>query len=196
MLKHPLLVFLSLTCLNLCIAAPAEVKRCVFSIEVIRDGGGLWPTGYTAVGDGIFLYEHADGQITAERYQRLDIQSGAPRVPEREVFADGKAFTQRVRDLFKKSAIRELDNPAFYAAELAARQAMPVPGKILVITGAATVRVYGDLEGTRFTFSYAGLGSCLEFYADYNEKLKALKALLDGIAYEYGRARIFLDQGA
>ncbi len=191
MLKHTIFLFLAVTCFQLCTAAPGDAKRCVFSIEVIRDGAGFKPLGYKVVGDGIFLYEHSDGQITAERYQQWDIQGGAPREPQREVFAGGKAFTQRVRDLFKKSAIRELDFPAVHAAVLAAQQAMPEGG--ILITNGPSVRIYADLEGTRFTFSYEGLGSSLRFYADYNEKLRALKTLLDGVAYEYGRARIFLD---
>lgn len=196
MLKTLFLALLSITCLNRCSAANAETKRCVFSIEVIRDGRGLKPQGYTAIGDGIFLYEHPDGQITGERYQQWDIQSGAPRDPQREIFGSGKAFSQTVRDLFKKSAVGEVDFQAeMLAAEQAATQHAISTGKVLPVTVSSgrTVRIYADLEGTRFTFSVGGLSAVLRLGVDHNEKLKALKALLDGIAYEYGRSRVFID---
>ena len=189
MLKFSLLVFLSLTCLHLSIAAPAEVKRCVFSIEVIRDGGGMYPKRYTAVGDGIFLYEHADGRISGERYQRLEPNDGARRVPEREIFGAGPEFTRRIRDLFKKSALRERD---FQAAVIAAQQPRS-DGKIFMVTGAKTERVFADLEGTQFDFSTPGIGWLLKNLADDNAKLRALKSLLDGVAFEYGRSRIFIE---
>lgn len=189
MLKHSLLVFLSLTCLKLCFAAPAEVKRCVFSIEIIRDGGGMWPTGYTAVGDGVFLFEHADGRITGERYEQWNASTGLPRELQKEVFARGNEFTRRVRELFKKCAIRELD---FNAAVAAAQRAMPEE-KMFVNMGAKTVKVFAGLEGTRFSFSANGLGWHLEIYGTYSAKLRELKSLLDGVAYEYGRSRIFID---
>lgn len=189
MLKNSLLAFLSLACLKLCFAAPQAEKRCVFSIEVIRDGGGMADFGYTGVGDGIFLYEHADGQITGERYQRLEPYGTIRRMPEREVFGGGPEFTRRVRELFKKAAIKEVD---FHAAVEAAKGALP-PGKSYVQTGAKAVSVFADLEGTRFRFSYTGVGWHLKVYAEYDTKLGELKSLLDGVAYEYGRARIFID---
>lgn len=192
MLKRSLLALLSITCFSWCFAAPAEVKRCVFSIEVIRDGGGLRAADYTAVGDGIFLFEDADGRITGERHQRWDQADGLVFRcnPEKEVFGGGAEFTARVRALFKKSAIQEMDFPA--AAQAAQEQAMR-QGRNFVQTGEKTVAVFADLEGTRFRFSAAGLGWHLRSYAEYHAKLTALKALLDGIAYEYGRSRISID---
>jgi hypothetical protein len=199
MTRPSLLLFLSITCIGLCRAAPAETKRCIFSIEVTRDGGGMNDFGYTAVGDGIFLYEHADGGISGERYQRLDPNGAFRRMPEREIFGDGPEFTRRIRDLFKKSAIGELDfrAEAVAASEAYARQVV-AEGKVFpaitIFTGSKTIKIFADLEGTRFTINNRGpeLNHLLKSIGDYNEKLKGLKALLDGIAYEYGRARIFL----
>lgn len=58
--------------------------------------------------------------------------------------------------------------------------------------GFPTVKVHADFEGTQFTIQHAGLGTVLDFYAPLDPELQRLKELLDTVAYEYGRRRIFL----
>jgi hypothetical protein len=169
--------------------AAGDRKQCVFLIEIVKDGGGMSRPGDTRVGDRVCIYEHEGGWLTGKRHEAWHGLIGPPREAQDDLFGGGAEFTARIRSLFREAAIHNFD---YGQAIEDARKKGWAEKKILALVGPTTVSVFADLEGTRFSFTAEGLGASLEFYAPYSAELQKLKLLLDGIAYEYGRHRIFL----
>lgn len=158
-------------------ARQATGDRCIFSVQTIRDSGGLRELGSTQVGDGIFIYEGAGGSIRCER-QKDHL---------RELIGSGPEFTAKIRDAFKRANLPELDfNEAI--AETIAKQRTQEQGTtpaISVTMGARLYRVYADYEGTSFTFDCEHLGADLRECAKTNPKLERLQALLDALEISF-----------
>ena len=172
-------------------SATEDHKRCVFRIEIVKDGGGMSRPGDTRVGDRVCIYEHDGGWLTGERHEGWHGIIGPPREARDDSFGGGAEFTARIRKLFKEAAIHDFD---YDQAIQDARKIVWAETKSggLALIGPHAVRVVADLEGTKFSFTAEGLGGSVEFYAPYSLELQKLKLLLDGIAYEYGRYSIFL----
>ena len=170
-------------------SAATENRRCVFSIVIVHDGGGASRPGDTRVGDGLFLYEYAGGWITGERREAWHGLFGPAQEPVTDLFGGGPEFTAAIRAIFRQSQLHGID---FGAAVAAARQQAAVDGKIMALVGPRTVEVSADLEGTHFSLTAEGLGAELDFFSPYSPELRRLKSLLDAIALEYGRHRVFL----
>jgi hypothetical protein len=166
----------------------AEDRKCVFSIEVVSDGGGLRFPEDTAVGNRIFIFEYPSGELVAERYE-IGHGVDSPKLPSNEVWGKGEEFTSRIRDAFKKAHLRDAD---LQGTQLTARQDLANPGTPVVI-GARKVKVHADLEGTTFTIEGGMLGSRLEYYSRSSPVLIRLQTLMDVIAFESGRTKFFLD---
>lgn len=173
---------------QLCSAA-TENRKCVFSIVITQNGGGASRPGDSRIGDGLFLYEYEGGWITGERREAWHGMFGPVQEPVTDLFGGGPEFTGRIREIFRKSQIHGID---FAAAVAAARQRAAADGKIHWLDGPTTVEVFADLEGTHLSLTAVGLGAELDFFSPYNPELQQLKALLDAMAMEYGRHRIFL----
>lgn len=167
-------------------AAPPDEKKCVFSIEVVAETlNGLHRPGDTAVGDSLFIYEHAGGWLTAERHEAWH-GLGAPQPANDELWGGGKEFTARIREAFKAARLAHFD----FDRQLSI--AKRVSGEGFVMIGSRTVRVRADLEGTTFAFQCDGLGFMLDLFSHADPELGRLKALLDQVSLEYGRHRLFL----
>ena len=183
-MKRLHLVFLVALCLGLPRAVAVDEKKCVFSIEVVADGGGLHRPGDTAIGDFIRIYEQADGGLYAERYESwhgLD----SPRPPTDEFWGAGKEFTARVREAFRTAHL----NNSELGKALAESKDLSVTG--IVVVGSRTVEIHADLEGTSFSIRSDAVRS-LDYYTPKNPVLLRFKVLLEQIASEYGRTKLLL----
>jgi hypothetical protein len=181
------LIFITALVLALPRVAFADARECVFSIEVVTDGGGLHRPGDTSVGDGIFIYEVPGGDLVAERREGWH-GLGSPQSPNDESWGAGKEFTSRIREAFRRAHLRDSD---FRGTPLTGRQDLRT-GVPLVI-GARHIKVHADLEGTSFTLECEAFGSRLDFYSRSDPELAKLKTLLDQIAFEYGKTKLLLD---
>jgi hypothetical protein len=73
-------------------ATAAEQKRCVFGIEIVADGGGArLSVDDTHVGEGIFIYEHADGSLTVEQRNRSHEASASRELKHLDLGGGGRS---------------------------------------------------------------------------------------------------------
>ncbi len=90
-----LLVILTWVCLTemlVVTATAAEQKRCVFGIEIVADGGGArLSVDDTHVGEGIFIYEHADGSLTVEQRNRSHEASASRELKHLDLGGGGRS---------------------------------------------------------------------------------------------------------
>ena len=189
-MKLLLFCLVALTSAQLCSAASEVTRRCVFSIEIVADGGGLHRIGDTSVGDKVVIYEYEDGWIIGERHEAWHGIAEPQRGPDDDRFGSGPQFTDDIRLVFKKAKLGSFNFDK--ALALARQKESQAKGPILVLVGPQTVKVFADFEGTHFSFTCAGLGATLDHLAQFSPEFQKLKSLLDSIAFEYGRHRIFL----
>jgi hypothetical protein len=164
----------------------SDQRKCVFSIEIVADAtNGAFIPGETHIGDSISIYQYDSGLITAERHLAWH-RPGSQEPTENELWAGGKEFATRIRAAFNRAHLSDLD----FEQDLL--RAKGLSKEWHGFLGFPTVKVHADFEGTQFTIQHEGLGTILDVYAPLDPELQRLKGLLDAIAYEYGRRRIFL----
>jgi hypothetical protein len=161
-----------------------QPERCLFSIEIITDGGGLQRAGGSSVGDKISLCEWKGGWITAERHIQWHGEC-ANKNPDDLRFGSGPEFTSEIRGLLKAADLGRLD----FHAELA--KAKKVAGDNFMLIGGVRVRVNVDDGTNHFSFIAEGLSPLLDRYSTYSPRLNGLKVLVDRLELEYGRRLMY-----
>ncbi len=174
-MKIRFFLFVIICCLSakFVFGSGGPTRRCIFSSEVANLPGGL-STGSVTVGDGIFIFESSKGLVTAERHAQ----------GKATVLSTGKAYTNKIKALFKDTALDKFD---FEKAMAEARNLRGTPKSATteVWVGATKYRVRADFEGTNFSFECEHLGSELRELSNYSAELKRLQKLLDAFEISY-----------